>query len=176
MDATSGNGNITVQERAVTSFEGIMLQSEGTAIIHHAENYKVEVTTDSNIQDIVTIEFKNNVLYIIDQFDINPTTLLIDVYVPELPDMYLQSSGIIRVAIDQAEGITIFHQGSGIIDTAQCEVQTVNAFIQGDGDIKTWAADTLNANISTSGDILYKGNPVINENITKTALGKTKRL
>jgi len=177
LDATNGNGNITTQERTATGFDSVFFQTKGSVNIHFAENFKVEVTTDSNIQDIIKIEVINMRLFIttIDNSRLNPTKLIIDVYMPELTDIYLQSSGTITVTGNALE-LKIYHQGSGIVDTVNYEVQTVNAYIQGTGNIKTWAVNTLNANISTSGDILYKGNPTVNQNISRTATGKIRRL
>jgi ABC-type Fe3+-hydroxamate transport system substrate-binding protein len=63
-DKINGDGNITSTERIATGFTGIILEGAGNINIYFSENYKVIVTTDSNIQDIVTIEAKNGLLYV----------------------------------------------------------------------------------------------------------------
>jgi hypothetical protein len=177
LDALNGNGKITLQERSATGFSDVFFQTVGNVNIHFAENYNVKVITDSNLLDIITTEVNGSNLFIstINNSNINPTKLTIDVYMPELLNVYLQSSGTINITGKAAE-LKIYHQGSGTIEAANYEVQTVFAYIQGTGNIKTWAVNTLNANISTSGDILYKGDPMINRNISRTSTGKIKRL
>ena len=54
-----GNGNVVSQERTASNFYNVILDGVGNVNIHNAENYKVTVTTDSNIQDIITIKTKN---------------------------------------------------------------------------------------------------------------------
>lgn len=53
--------------------------------------------------------------------------------------------------------------GSGSIDASQMEAQSVNAKITGSGDIRLWAIQSMKAETFGSGNILYKGNPTVND-------------
>ena len=171
-----GNGNITSTERIATGFNGIVLEGMGNINIHFSENFKVLVTTDSNIQDIITIETKNNLLYVDGKRGngINPTELVIDVYLPELENIRLNGTGNINIDNGYAPLLSLTISGAGNIEAQNYEVENVNAIISGTGNIKTWAKNNLDGSISGVGNIYYKGNPTISINIT--GVGDYKRL
>jgi len=176
-DKINGNGNITSTDRTVTEFTGIVLEGMGNINIYFSENYKVIVTTDSNIQDIVTIEVKNNFLYVdeIRGDGIKPTKLNIDVYLPELEDINLKGAGNIKIENGKnAPVLNLNLSGAGNIEVQYYEVENVNVTLSGTGDIKTWVTNNLSSNISGVGNIYYKGNPT--KNIKITGIGNVKEL
>ena len=59
-----GNGDVTSQEREMNGFDSVVLNGVANINIHPSEDYKVVVTTDSNIQDNIIITTKNNSLQI----------------------------------------------------------------------------------------------------------------
>jgi hypothetical protein len=176
-DRINGNGRITSTERMATEFSGIVLKGTGNINIHFSENYKVKVTTDSNIQDIVKIKAKNGVLYIDEEREesINPTKLKIDVYLPELENITLKGAGNIKIEDgNTASVLNLTLSGAGNIEAQNYKVENVNVNLSGAGNIKTWATNTLTGDISGFGNILYKGNPVKIINIT--GIGNVKKL
>ena len=58
-----GNGEITKQLYDVDNFDAVKVDGARTLVLTQGDNFSVEVETDSNIQDYVTIEVKNNTLY-----------------------------------------------------------------------------------------------------------------
>jgi hypothetical protein len=138
----NGNGNIVSRERPVSDFFGVILDGVGDINIYYAENCRVEVTTDSNIQGIIKTQVNGNNLHIENTTRaFYPTKLTIDVYMPELRNINLK--------------------GAGNIDAQNCEAENVVVVLSGIGDIKTWVTKSITVDISGSGNVLYKGNPRI---------------
>jgi hypothetical protein len=145
----NGNGDITSTERVATGFTGIVLEGAGNVNVNFFENFKVIVTTDSNIQDIITIEVKNNFLYIDAKRGegINPTKLIIDVYLPELGNITLNGAGNIIINNGNVSVLNLALSGAGNIEAENFEAETVNVILSGAGNIKTWVKNTLAGNI-----------------------------
>ena len=59
-----GNGNIVTQDRNVKDFIGVSLRGVGDVNVNHAEDFKVEVITDSNIQSLITTKVNGSNLHI----------------------------------------------------------------------------------------------------------------
>jgi len=175
-DKINGNGNITSTERTATGFSGVFLEGAGNINIYFSENYRVIVTTDSNIQDIVTIETKNSLLYVDEKRGngINPTKLIIDVYLPELENITLKGAGNINIDTGNSLALSLILSGTGNIEAQNYKIENVNVILSGKGNIKTWAINNLSGNISGVGNIYYKGNPTKNVNIT--GIGNVKEL
>ena len=161
-----GNGNVTSQEVNVSGFDSVDLNGVADITIHPSEDYKVIVTTDSNIQDNVVITSKNNSLYISSKNDKFTTKeLTIDIYMPNLKSVRLKGVGNLKISKGKATDLEIIQKGVGDIDTQDYEVENVNITLSGTGNIKTWATKTLTGKLSGLGDVLYKGNPFVKVDI-----------
>ncbi len=57
-----GNGEITKQQHNVGSFDAITVSGARTVELTQGDSFSVEVETDSNIQEYVTVDVKNNTL------------------------------------------------------------------------------------------------------------------
>jgi hypothetical protein len=172
-----GNGNVVSQERQASDFSGIIHEGVGNVNIHYAENYKVVVTTDSNIQDIVTTKVNGNNLYIDEKTkrNFNPTKLTIDVYMPELRDINLNGVGDIKIISGKTSDISMDLSGVGNIDAKNYEAENVVVTLSGTGNIETWVTKSLTGNISGVGNVLYRGSPLIN-NVNRSGIGNVKQL
>jgi len=170
-----GNGNVISLERTVEGFNGIKLDGVGNINIHPGENYKVVVTTDSNLQSRVLITVNGNTLSVTQSSgSFNARELTIDVYLPELTSISLNGAGDFTVNSGNASKMTFSLSGVGNINAQNFSVQTVNITHSGVGDARVWAADSLNGTLSGVGDIRYKGNPTIN--INRTGVGNIRPL
>jgi hypothetical protein len=173
----NGDGNIIIQEKQVDGFDRIFLTDLGNVNVYHAENIRVVVITDSNIQDFVLLETDNNVLTLSLKSGLiynNITQLTFNVYLPELKSVNTEGVGNITIAAGNATNLEISISGVGIVDSQNYEVQNITITHSGVGNAKIWATNSLNGEHSGIGNILYKGNPTIN--ITRTGLGKIKQL
>ena len=170
-----GNGNIVSQERTAAGFDRITAYGSGYVNVYFSENYKVIVTTDSNIQDMIGIESRNSTLYIENKNGIyNPTKLTVDVYLPELKEVTLRGSGSIKVDHGSASNFEIKLSGSGRIDTQNYQVQSVIIDHSGSGYIKTRATDSISANLSGSGSIDAQNYQVQNAHVTVSGSGSIR--
>ena len=178
----TGNGRIVSEERSVDrNFSAVALEGVGTVNIHPGvlymgHSYRVIVTTDSNIQDIVRTDVSGSVLYIDEKSHsgFNPTRLIIDVYLPELKSVTLKGVGDIKVSSGNGSNMDVVLSGVGNIYAHNYEVQNADVRLSGTGDVKVWATNTLTGKLSGVGDILYKGSPV--NTVNRTGVGKVKRL
>ncbi|MBI3133461.1 MAG: DUF2807 domain-containing protein [Bacteroidetes bacterium] len=74
----------------------------------------------------------------------------------------ISGSGNVKLAGAQTATSQITHiSGSGDINTLNLPTSNCDIHISGSGKAQVWAISTLKADISGSGDVIYKGNPVI---------------
>lgn len=172
-----GNGKIVSQERPAKNFNNVILEGVGNVNIYYAENYKVRVTTDSNIQEYVTIKVIGDNLYIDEKSKggVNPSKLTIDIYTPGLGNIILKGVGNIKIVNGGSSDINLNLSGVGNIDARNYEAENVVVTLSGTGDIKTWVTKSLTGKLSGIGNIMYKGNPSIN-NVNRTGIGNVKKL
>jgi hypothetical protein len=172
-----GNGNIISQERTAEGFNGIMLNGVGDINVNFAETYKVIVTTDSNIQDIVAVKVDGTYLCI-DKIHshngLKPTKLVIDVYLPEIKKLNLKGVGNISIDNGVGEDLEISLHGVGNVNASNYQIKKGTVDLSGVGNIKIWATKELNGNLTGVGDILYKGNPM--RNVRSDGVGKIRSM
>jgi len=170
-----GNGEVVSKEIKASNFTSINANGSANVNIHFSEEYKVIVTTDSNIQDKIEIETSGNTLYIEkSQDNYNPTKLIIDVYMPDLKAVTLNGSGKIKIDSGNTLDFDITLSGSGNINSQNYEAQSVNMNLSGSGSIKLKAMSTLNANISGSGNINAQNFEIQNANVIISGSGNIR--
>ena len=174
---TQGNGNVIIQERAVSGFSGVSLDGVGNVNIQYSQNFKVIVTTDSNIQDLITISDNADVLYISerDNKGFNATKLVIDVYMPEIGNVTLKGAGNINILDGKTSDFEIVLSGTGNIDAQNYKTKNAVVNLSGAGDIKLWATNSLTGKLSGVGNIYYKGNPSV-KGVNITGIGNVSGL
>ena len=172
-----GDGNVIDQERNVQGFNSVLLSGAGDVYIFPGSEFKVVVTTDSNLQEYVTTKVKAGILYIDENSfrGFHPTKLVIDVYLPELTCVKLRGAGNIKVNDGNISDFEIVLSGAGNIDAKNFEAENVSIILSGAGDIKTWATDSLTGKLSGVGSIMYRGDPPIKD-IRKTGVGSIGKI
>ena len=170
------NGKIVSQERVASDFQGITLSGVASVNVHWGETYKVEVTTDENLQDFISVESKNGVLFIAskDNTNIRPTKLIVEVHMPELQSINLSGVGSVTLSDGNASNLQISLSGVGNIDTQNYQVQNITIQNSGVGNAKIWATDSLTGSLSGVGNISYKGDPEVSVKVS--GVGKVKKL
>jgi hypothetical protein len=152
------NGNAISQERTVEGFNGIKLDGVGNVNVQTGENYKVVVTTDSNLHDRVLTTVNGNILCITQRSgSFNAKELTIDVYLPKLTSISLNGSGNFTVDSGNTSELTFSLSGTGNIDAQNFQVQDINITHSGVGNAKIWAINSLNGTLSGVGNIRYRG-------------------
>ena len=171
-----GNGNIVSQERVASDFQGLTLSGIARVNVHPGEAYKVEVITDDNLQDFISVESKNGVLYIASKGNENlrPTKLIVEVYLPELQSINLSGVGSVTLSNGNASNLQISLSGVGNIDAQNYQVQNITIQNSGVGNAKIWATDSLSGTLSGVGNISYKGDPEVS--IKTSGVGNVNKL
>jgi len=175
LGCTVGNRDVISQERNVEGFNGIKFEGVGNVNVYPGENYLVIVKTDSNLMDRVLTTVSGNILQITHKSgQFNASELTINVYMPEIKSIALNSAGNIKVFNGNSSELNISLSGAGNIEAQDLQVQNVTVNNSGAGNVKIWAINTLNGTLSGAGNILYKGSPTVN--INKTGTGNINSL
>jgi len=162
-----GNHNVTSQERIAEGFNSVSLNGAGNVNIYSGQNYRLVVTTDSNLQDRVETNVNGNTLLISQKnLDFSATELTVDVYLPELKSITLHGAGNCLVNTGNTSALDLSLSGAGDIDAQNYEVQNITINHSGAGTAKIWATNTLNGSLKGVGKILYKGSPAMDINIS----------
>jgi hypothetical protein len=159
-----GNGNEISQERTVGEFNSVMSSGVARINIHFADNHRVVVTTDSNIQDLVTTVTENSILNVDLKGNIEDTDIIVDVYLPRIDMINLKGVGNIEIEEGNGLDLEIRHSGVGNIDAEKYRVENATITHSGVGNIKIWVINSLNGDSSGVGRIEYRGNPRMNIN------------
>jgi hypothetical protein len=184
----TGNGDIQSQERELKGrygfkvgfwgFQRIVLEGIGDINIHFSENYRVIVTTDSNLQDIVTTKVKGLALYINEKplKNFKPTQLVVDVYLPIINNITLKGVGNIQIDEGNGSELTIKHSGVGNINRSNYQVENGTIKLSGIGDVTIWAINILEGTLSGVGNITYRGYPRKKNYIRISGIGEIKTM
>jgi len=175
-DGIEGSGHVVSQERMAAGFQDLSVNGVANVQVQIGERYKVEVTTDDNLQDYVFVEVKNNVLHIDTKSEVHlrPTKLIIDVCMPALQSINLQGVGNVKLLNGNASDLAISLSGVGNIDAQNYQVQNVSINHSGVGKATIWATSSLNGTLSGVGSIQYKGDPEVHVQVS--GIGKVNRL
>jgi len=155
---TVGNGDLVASERIVSTFEEISSSGSSEIYFYASQEYRVVVTTDSNLVDIITTDVRNNVLNIGFKKDsCSFTRIQVDIYCPTLTGISISGSGsftgndsIITSTFDSKVS------GSGEINgTIECG--NFSAKITGSGKINV-SGNGNNSDIDISGSGIFSGN------------------
>lgn len=175
-ETIKGNGDVIEQERQAEGFDRIVLTCVGNVNVHPAQNFRVVVTTDSNIQEFVLVEVNNRILTLSlrSGFSYNTTQLRFNVYLPELKSVKTEGVGNITISAGNAYNLKIYLTGVGNIDSRNYQVQNVTITHSGVGNARVWATNSLNGTLSGVGNIRYRGNPT--NNVRRTGIGNIRPL
>jgi hypothetical protein len=198
----TGNGNSITSERVVSSFDRVHVAANALVRIHLAEDTRVIVSADSNLNEFIGVKTKKNTLEIKTRpaHKYSHPHFTVDVYSPAISGVSLEGPGRIEL-MDKisAPSFRVNSTGNGsITGTIECGTFSANmvgscvisvtgsaerarinvvgegAFngkdfklthadivITGEGSMTLWATDSLTGAITGSGDIKYRGDPVI---------------
>jgi CxxC motif-containing protein len=169
-----GDGNVISQERTVGEFNSVVLSGVSKVNIHFAENHRVVVTTDSNIQDVVTTVTENNILRVDLKRAVKSVDILVDVYLPGIDMINLKGVGSIEIGEGRGIDFEIRFTGTGALNLEKYCIENATIIGDGVGEIKIWVINFLNGNLSGVGNMQYKGNPRMN--IDFSGVGKIKQI
>jgi hypothetical protein len=156
-----GEGPLVTQTRTVGNFTGVSSEMSGTVNFAIAPEYKVEITAQQNILDVLNTNVVNGVLHIDFKDNVRVKQhedLLINVTAPYADYFRLSGSGNMNVQGDlAANGLKLTISGSG-------NIAVVNAVI----------ADKIDTDISGSGNISIANGSAVNEDVDISGSGKVE--
>jgi len=155
-----GNGDLTTIEKTLPPFNKIDVRGKTEVHFHLSPDYRVEVTTDSNIQEYILTDVENQVLIIQPEKYINlsPTKELLDIYCPEISAVSLSGSSFFKADDDiTTSNFKIDISGSGTIN-ANISSESIAMDVSGSGKIiSNVSCDNIAMDISGSGDVELSG-------------------
>ena len=156
-----GEGPLVTQTRTVGNFTGVSSEMSGKVNFTIAPDYKVEITAQQNILDVLNTNVVNGVLHIDFKNNVRVKQhedLLINITAPYADYFRLSGSGNMNV--------------QGDITTNNLKVT-----LSGSGDItvqKAAIADKIDTDISGSGNISIAGGSAVNEDVDISGSGKVE--
>ena len=161
-----GNGNTTTNNRTTQSYDKIEAIGSMDVHLEQGSEGKITVTTDSNIQEYVIVEVKDNTLVLRTKNNINLKTkkgIHITVPFESISGVSLVGSGDIDTKDTiKSDSFDVSVTGSGDIVLA-VESNTLDAKVTGSGDMDlSGKATNLEVKVSGSGD--FKGSSLNAEN------------
>jgi len=195
-DSITGSGNMITQERDITNFDKIEINSYGRLIIKQESKESLKIEGEENILSKLDTEVINNKLTIKFKKSLNiiPTKELI--YYLSVKDLTsLVSNGTVSISgedltlknisikLNGAEKVTMLGtvekqkieiNGAGYYDAQGFESKDCTIILNGAGGAAVKVSGTLNASISGAGSIKYIGNPEITQKIN--GIGKIEKI
>ena len=156
-----GEGPLVTQTRAVGNFSGVSSEMSGKVNFTIGPEYKVEITAQQNILDVLNTNVVNGVLHIDFKDNVRVKAhedLLINITAPYADYFRLSGSGNMNVQGDiAANNLKVTLSGSG-------DIAVQNAAI----------ADKVDIDISGSGNISIANGSAINEDVEISGSGKVE--
>jgi hypothetical protein len=169
-----GNGNIITTTLPIEQeFHSIQNNSCADIIYNDSPDYRVEVTSDSNLVEFVKIDILLGKLNIsMKDGSYKFTRLQIHVFCPILNDIYISGSGHFECQNDsmlKGENVMLRVKGSGVMNV-KIACQNLNTEIKGSGDIKCrgYCEDAI---ITIQGSSDFKGRLLQAKNVIATSQG-----
>lgn len=160
----TGEGPLQTETRAESGFSGVSSSIPGRINYTIDPNYKVEITAQRNILDVIETFTENGHLRIKIRNGIQVREhedIVVTISAPRADFLHLSGSGDLNVSgTSNVPGLDMKISGSGTIQVANAAVSgEIQATISGSGDIKIMAgaAASQDLRISGSGKIIMDG-------------------
>ncbi|MGZ8544216.1 MAG: head GIN domain-containing protein [Flavisolibacter sp.] len=170
----SGEGPVITETRQIQNFAGVDLRASADVYFTQAAQYKVEVTAQQNILDVLETYVFNNRLVVKYKNNVNVKShepVMVVVHGPAMDFLRVSGSGNITTTnISQSAVMDMDVSGSGSITISDLVTGLVKANISGSGEMKinSGSANELDLKISGSGDMDF-ANLVVNKANTNTS-------
>lgn len=155
-----GSGDIVTEKRETGEFERIRLDCSANLVISIDSVFRVEVTTDDNLQDNVITEVISRKTLLIDvEGNFNTRRgVLVEITTPRLVQVEVNGSGDVELSGLQEETLEIELDGSGDIEF-EGEVDQLDIALDGSGQITSQdlSAKDVKIELGGSGDIELSG-------------------
>ena len=149
-----GSGQVETYNRNLSDFNKVIIKGSGTLKVKQSNNFKVQITVDDNLIELIESKINNGILVIQPKKEICPSKYVIMIEIPEVEALGVKGSGeIISIGKIKSEELKIRIDGSGDINM-DLDVKDLSLKINGSGDMDVRGqAGDVQANINGSGDI-----------------------
>jgi hypothetical protein len=173
-----GNGNIVIVDRTVSlPFNSIELTTGLIINLYQADEPRIEIKADSDIEPYIQTEIDNNVLTIQRTHGVRlrPTECIILVYMPNIASLKSSGSGrIIFMDTIKTDNLKLEITGSGEIE-GRIESENLNMRISGSGKIRlSGTSNKAVIGITGSGRIDSENLEIENAEISVSGSGEVR--
>ena len=154
-----GAGPVVTQDRTVSGFSRIELQTEGTVHLTQADTETLTVEAEENLLDHLETEVHGDTLYIawdeMDEWHRPTQPMNFYVSAKEIDGLIVDGSGDIQADDLSGTDMDLVVKGSGDIGIEEITGDTFNVAVDGSGDIHVdrLTGDTVDLTINGSGEI-----------------------
>jgi hypothetical protein len=157
--SVQGSGVRATEARDVAAFRSIALSGFEQVLVTIGDKTEVVIEADDNIVPLILTEVNNDTLHVFSKESYNsPLGVKLSIVTPAFQAVSLAGAGDVQVFKLQEKSFAVTIAGSGNVK-AEGSAET------GSGNVKVNVADALSARITGSGDIHYKGNPRVEQQI-----------
>lgn len=180
-----GSGNRETEERTVSEFNGIILETAADISLSIGDLPSITVSADDNILELISTKVKNGKLIISQSSEFQSEIgVNISIVTKSLDSIILDGAGNINATGINSENFNVELDGAGDIKASgECTnldidlngagdvklyglvSKSAKARLDGAGNIEVYATDTLVAKINGAGDINYKGSCSLDSSI-----------
>ncbi len=191
VESINGSGNIITIERDVTDFSRIEINMGADLTLIQGEEESLAIESDDNLMDYIQTEVNGDRLIVSTPGNISLRSsrpIQLTVGFESLTEIKVKGSSAIMAEDLDLERLMISFSGSGsthltgtvgnqtivvrgmaIINNPDLLSQQVSVDISGNGTIEVTAEESLDVSVAGMGNIHYRGNPAITQNINGTA-------
>jgi hypothetical protein len=151
-----GEGPLVTQTRTVGNFSGVSSEMSGKVNFAIAPEYKVEITAQQNILDVLNTNVVNGVLHIDFKDNVRVREhedLVVNITAPYADYFRLSGSGNMNVQGDiAANSLKVTLSGSGDITVQNADIaDKIETDVSGSGNISIANGSTVNEDVEISG-------------------------
>ena len=179
-----GSGNIVTQDRGISGFENVQINSVVETNIVQGTDFSVTVRTDAVALNKVHTYLSGNSLVIdLDEhYNYHHITFHVDIEMPTisklthngvsdsrlsgfigLTDLEVDHNGVGDLQLSGTAGrLELLHDGVGDLSAFAFASDTCRALLSGVGNMEISVADLLEGHLSGVGNIYYQGDPTVN--------------
>ena len=174
--ATASGDDLTTEERDVSDFNRVRLETLGELNITRGDETRVVLEFSPKYEGAITTEVRGDTLVIADNrttmTQINRDVLRYTVTLPGLEEVELDGSGDVNVGAFSAGALTFDLSGSGDVTAEGLDVGRLELYISGSGSISTTGrADALTVDVAGSGKVDARGLRADTVNVTLAGSG-----
>ena len=153
-----GSGKVVTEQRRVTDFNQVDLNSVGEMIVTQGETYSLTIEAEENILPLLETKVENHrlVIGLSDNVAVNLSQpIRFWVTMAEVDGLAVSSSGEISAETLESEQLALDVSGSGTIAIGQLVVDSLDVTIDGSGEIEL-SGQAAHQTVAVSGSGQYR--------------------